>query len=109
MEAGLDHQPLIGHLAELGRTEAQFSEQELEDIRLLAEFPRRRRLLESERAFEGAGLLPSLADEFFKLGVRNYVGTAWEVNDIGAELFARVFYTSLLAGAPFGESVRRAR
>ena len=76
--------------------------------RLLAEFPRRRRL-ESVRAFKGAGLLPSLADEFFKLGVRNYVGTAWEVNDIGAELFARVFYTSLLAGAPFGESVRRAR
>ena len=56
-----------------------------------------------------AGLLPSLADEFFKLGVRNYVGTAWEVNDIGAELFARVFYTSLLAGEPFGESVRKAR
>ena len=53
-----------------------------------------------------AGLLPSLADEFFKLGVRNYVGTAWEVNDIGAELFARVFYTSLLAGESFGESVR---
>jgi hypothetical protein len=56
-----------------------------------------------------AGLLPSLADEFFKLGVRNYIGTAWEVNDIGAELFARVFYTSLLDGESFGESVRRAR
>ena len=56
-----------------------------------------------------AGLLPSLADEFFKLGVRNYVGTAWEVNDIGAELFARVFYTSLLAGESFGESVRKGR
>jgi hypothetical protein len=36
-----------------------------------------------------AGLLPSLADEFFRLGVRNYVGTAWEVNDMGATLFAR--------------------
>ena len=56
-----------------------------------------------------AGLLPSLADEFFKLGVRNYVGTAWEVNDIGAELFARIFYTTLLSGESFGESVRRAR
>ena len=53
-----------------------------------------------------AGLLPSLADEFFKLGVRNYVGTAWEVNDVGAELFARVLYTGLLAGTPFGEAVR---
>jgi hypothetical protein len=56
-----------------------------------------------------AGLLPSLADEFFKLGVRNYVGTAWEVNDIGAELFSRAFYTALLEGESFGESVRRAR
>jgi hypothetical protein len=56
-----------------------------------------------------AGLLPSLADEFFKLGVRNYVGTAWEVNDVGAELFARKFYGSLLEGDTFGESVRLAR
>jgi hypothetical protein len=39
-----------------------------------------------------AALLPSLADEFFRLGVRNYVGAAWEVNDIGAELFATRLY-----------------
>ncbi len=56
-----------------------------------------------------AGLLPSLADEFFKLGVRNYVGTAWEVNDVGAELFAQVFYGTLLAGESFGEAVLLAR
>ena len=56
-----------------------------------------------------AGLLPSLADEFFKLGVRNYVGTAWEVNDVGAELFAQVFYGALLAGTSFGEAVLGAR
>ena len=56
-----------------------------------------------------AGLLPSLADEFFKLGVRNYVGTAWEVNDLGAELFAEEFYGALLAGKPVGEAVQRAR
>jgi pimeloyl-ACP methyl ester carboxylesterase len=56
-----------------------------------------------------AGLLPSLADEFFKLGVRNYVGTAWEVNDVGAELFARVFYGALLDGESFGEAIRSAR
>lgn len=56
-----------------------------------------------------AGLLPSLADEFFRLGVRNYVGTAWEVNDVGAELFAKTFYDALLAGESFGEAVRRAR
>jgi pimeloyl-ACP methyl ester carboxylesterase len=56
-----------------------------------------------------AGLLPSLADEFFKLGVRNYVGTAWEVNDVGAEIFAQEFYGALLAGESFGEAVRGAR
>ena len=56
-----------------------------------------------------AGLVPSLADEFFHLGVRNYVGTAWEVNDVGAELFAETFYGSLLAREPFGEAVRTAR
>jgi hypothetical protein len=59
-------------------------------------------------------LLPGLADEFFKLGVRNYVGTAWEVNDLGAERFARTFYGALLPepgrpGTSFGEAVRLAR
>ena len=61
-----------------------------------------------------AGLLPSLADEFFHLGVRDYVGTAWEVNDIGAELFAEVFYETLLplaggAGESLGQAVKQAR
>ena len=62
-----------------------------------------------EEARSEAGLLPSLADEFFKLGVRNYVGTAWEVNDVGAEVFAQEFYGALLAGESVGEAVRRAR
>jgi pimeloyl-ACP methyl ester carboxylesterase len=62
-----------------------------------------------EEARSEAGLLPSLADEFFRLGIRNYVGTAWEVNDVGAELFAETLYGALLAGEPFGESVRRGR
>jgi hypothetical protein len=56
-----------------------------------------------------AGLLPSLADAFFRLGVRNYVGTAWEVNDVGAEVFAQEFYGAVLAGESFGEAVRGAR
>jgi len=50
-----------------------------------------------ERARSESGLLPSLADEFFRLGVRNYVGTAWEVNDVGAVEFAKAFYETLLA------------
>ena len=63
----------------------------------------------SEQARTEAGLLPTLADEFFKLGVRNYIGAAWKVSDVGAELFARIFYETLLDGESFGEAVRRAR
>lgn len=44
-----------------------------------------------------SGLLPSLVDQFLRQGVHNYVGTAWEVDDLGAELFARTFYRELLS------------
>ena len=44
-------------------------------------------------------LLPGLADEFFKRGVRNYVGTAWEVSDLGAITFATELYGTLLPDA----------
>jgi hypothetical protein len=50
------------------------------------------------RPYGEAGLLPSLADEFFRRGVHNYVGTAWEVDDEGAVVFAEAFYSSLLPG-----------
>jgi hypothetical protein len=46
-----------------------------------------------------AHLLPSLADEFFRRGVRDYVGTAWEVDDEGAVLFATTLYDRLLTPA----------
>jgi hypothetical protein len=41
-------------------------------------------------------LLPGLVDEFFHRGVRDYVGTAWPVDDAGAVKFARSFYESVL-------------
>jgi hypothetical protein len=65
-----------------------------------------------------ADLLPGLADEFFRRGVRNYVGTAWKVHDRGALEFACAFYDALLpvgsdgratAGASVGGALRRAR
>jgi pimeloyl-ACP methyl ester carboxylesterase len=62
-----------------------------------------------EQVRSEAALLPSLADEFFHLGVRNYVGTAWEVNDLGAELFATRLFDELLAGRRVGEAVLAAR
>jgi pimeloyl-ACP methyl ester carboxylesterase len=49
-----------------------------------------------DKARSERGLLPSLADEFFRLGVRHYVGTSWEVNDYGAIEFADKFYASLV-------------
>jgi pimeloyl-ACP methyl ester carboxylesterase len=52
-----------------------------------------------------ARLLPSLADEFFRRGVRNYIGTAWEVNDLGAIEFARRLYDNLLAGHEAAQDV----
>ena len=56
-----------------------------------------------------AGLLPSLADEVLRLGVRNYIGTAWEVDDKGAILFAERFYENFLNGVSIGESIFKAR
>jgi hypothetical protein len=62
------------------------------------------------------GLLPSLADEFFRRGVYDYIGTAWEVDDAGAVLFAETFYNHLLpeknksgTGETIGESMLAAR
>ena len=48
------------------------------------------------RARLDADLLPGLTDEFFRRGVRNYVGTAWEIDDRGAIEFAETLYASLL-------------
>lgn len=62
------------------------------------------------RSGEDTGLVPTLADEFFKRGVRDYVGAAWEVNDEGAILFARTLYESLLAeGLSLGDALLEAR
>ncbi|MEL7363465.1 MAG: CHAT domain-containing protein [Bacteroidota bacterium] len=74
-------------------------------------------LSNAEKAFElerrpygDAGLLPSLADEFFKCGVRNYIGAAWEVNDEGARAFALSFYEDVLDGKKsIGEALLEAR
>jgi CHAT domain-containing protein len=48
--------------------------------------------------------------------VRNYVGTAWEVNDTGAIMFAKTLYENLLppkpgeaGGTSLGEALLKAR
>jgi len=45
-----------------------------------------------------AGVVASLADEFFRRGVADYIGTAWEVPDVSAKLFAEILYSKFFAG-----------
>ena len=63
-----------------------------------------------------AQLVAGLADEFFRRGVSDYVGTAWEVPSKPAVRFASLFYKGLLRGAggkgaplTYGEALRVAR
>jgi len=66
-----------------------------------------------------ARIVASLADEFFRRGVADYIGTAWEVPEGPAEMFALKFYETLLGkgeagaghgtGRTLGEAVQAAR
>lgn len=61
-----------------------------------------------------AGLIASLADEFFRRGVFNYIGTAWEIDDEGAILFADQLYSTFFSnhgqsGETLGTSLCNAR
>jgi hypothetical protein len=51
-------------------------------------------------------LAPGLADEFFKRGVRAYIGTAWSIADDAAVRFAGQFYRYLLLQDPAAKSPR---
>jgi hypothetical protein len=60
----------------------------------------------------GVGFVASLADEFFRRGVSDYIGTAWEVLSSPAKMFAMSFYKALLDQEhphSIGEAVRLAR
>lgn len=51
-----------------------------------------------------------LADEFFRRGIRDYIGTGATVGSVPAAEFATELYTALFADhEPLGEAVRRAR
>lgn len=63
-----------------------------------AQAPARRRL--ERGAARDYALTPGLADEFFKRGVRAYVGTAWSIEDRAATNFAERFYNELLVRNP---------
>jgi CHAT domain-containing protein len=67
------------------------------------------------RRIGDARIVASLADEFFRRGVADYIGTAWEVPELPAKLFAEHFYQALLeeppggARATIGKAVQTAR
>lgn len=54
-------------------------------------------------------LAASVAEELINKGVRVVVAAGWAVDDGAAEVFARRFYSEMLAGACFGDAVRHAR
>ncbi|WP_406865131.1 CHAT domain-containing protein [Streptomyces sp. HUAS MG47] len=49
-----------------------------------------------------ARLVPSLADEFLRVGVAHYVGAGWRIPDDQATAFSTTFYTHLLESGPGG-------
>jgi hypothetical protein len=58
-----------------------------------------------------SALVASLADEFFKQGVADYIGSAWEIPSTPAALFATKFYDALFAqdGGKLGSALLHAR
>ena len=56
-----------------------------------------------------SAMAATLAQAFFRKGVRAMVVTGWAVGDAAARTFASVFYEELLDGSTFGRAVRRAR
>lgn len=73
------------------------------------------------RPFGDSRLVASLADEFFRRGVEDYIGTAWAVPEKPAQLFATRLYEALLGidcgrarrngggGVSLGDAVQIAR
>ncbi|WP_418960545.1 CHAT domain-containing protein [Streptomyces tritici] len=47
-----------------------------------------------------ARLVPSLADEFLRVGVAHYIGAGWRIPDDQATAFSEAFYTHLLETGP---------
>jgi hypothetical protein len=53
--------------------------------------------------------VPGLADEFFRRGVEDYIGTAWDIPERPARDFAVQLYKQLLAGQSVGGAMVVAR
>lgn len=62
------------------------------------------------RSRQDSALVAGLADEFFKRGVSDYIGAAWEVPSEPAQFFATAFYRALLTSSePIGRAMFHAR
>lgn len=71
----------------------------------------KRSWLDTGTTSRAANVVAGLADQFFKQGVADYVGTGWEVSGKPARMFAGEFYGALFDGngRTLGEAVMRAR
>ena len=54
-------------------------------------------------------LAANIGTQLIENGVKAVIVAGWAVEDVSAQLFARVFYEQMFEGIPFGEAVRRAR
>ena len=61
------------------------------------------------RAGYGLTGLGGLPASFLRVGAGAFIGPLWQVSDVGAALFARVFYATFLAGGTLGEAALEAR
>jgi CHAT domain-containing protein/triacylglycerol esterase/lipase EstA (alpha/beta hydrolase family) len=63
----------------------------------------------SARRIAYSDLAASMSIAIMETGVRAVVAAGWAVNDAAASAFARSFYSSMMAGYAYGESVSQAR
>lgn len=54
-------------------------------------------------------LAASVAQTLIQKGVKAVIAAGWAVDDAAARVFAKTFYTLMLAGRKFGEAVKQAR
>ncbi|OIP39587.1 MAG: hypothetical protein AUK47_09785 [Deltaproteobacteria bacterium CG2_30_63_29] len=85
---------------------------EPDDVRRLSGTRPMPTLVFANACSSGASTRPAedtMATSFLAAGVRNYLGTIWDIPDDLGVLFAVAFYERLQLGLPIGEAVRRSR
>ncbi len=64
---------------------------------------------ESRSYSQRADIAASIAAQFIRSGAKAVIAAGWAIDDLGAEVFAKTFYESILNGSSFGEAALDAR